>query len=86
MLKYAYGNNVGTLVYAWRISENECADSATVSKTFSQICKEQAFYSSCAKRHDFLNRCNLVADIPKLMLRNIFRTLLQDSSAAEYQR
>ena len=35
-------------------------------------------------RHDFLSRYNLVADIAKMMLRNIFHTLLQDSSAAEY--
>ena len=48
LYKYAYGNNIGTLVYAWRIPENEAADSAIVSKTFSRLCKEQAFYSSHA--------------------------------------
>ena len=46
--KYAYGNNAGILVYARRIPENELADSAIVSKTFSQLYKEQAFYSSRA--------------------------------------
>ena len=86
LYKYAFGNSVGTLVYAWRIPENKPADSAIVSKTFSQLCKEQAFYSSCAMRRDFLSHYNLVADIPKMMLWNIFHTLLQDSSAAEYQR
>ena len=86
LYKYAFGNSVGTLVYAWRIPENKPADSALGSKTFLQLCKEQAFYSSRAMRRDFLSCYNLVADIPKMMLRNIFHTLLQDSSAAEYQR
>ena len=35
-------------------------------------------------RRVFLSRYNLVADIAKMMLRNIFRTLLHDSSAAKY--
>ena len=81
-----HGNNVGTLVYAyqWRILENEPTDIAIVSKTFSQLCKEQPFYSSHAMRHDFQTRYNLMVDISKKMLQNTFRTLLQDSSAAEY--
>ena len=35
-------------------------------------------------RHDFLSCYNLLADIPTMMLQNIFRTLLQDNSAAEH--
>ena len=69
LYKYAYGNNIGTWVYSWRIPENEPAGSALVSKTFLQLCKEQAFYSSHAMRHDFLSRYNLVTDIPKMILR-----------------
>ncbi len=32
--KYAYGNHLGTLIYIWKLSENEPVDSTTVSKIF----------------------------------------------------
>lgn len=34
MYKYAYGNNLGTLVYAWHIPDNEPVDGAVVSRVF----------------------------------------------------
>ena len=40
LYKYAYGNNLGTLVYAWRIPDNEPVDSAVVSRVFSQLSGE----------------------------------------------
>lgn len=35
LYKYAYGNHLGTLIYAWRIPINEPVDSAVVSRVFS---------------------------------------------------
>ena len=43
LYKCAYGNNVGTLVYAWRIPENEPADSAIVSRHFHSSVKSKRF-------------------------------------------
>ena len=40
LYKYAYGNNLGTLVYAWCIPDNEPVDSAVVSRVFSQLSGE----------------------------------------------
>lgn len=38
LYRFAYGNNLGTLVYAWRIPEDETADSTAVSRIFSELC------------------------------------------------
>ena len=35
MYKYAYGNHLDTLTYAWRIPENEEVDPTVVSRIFS---------------------------------------------------
>ena len=37
-----------------------------------------------AMRREFLNRYSCLVKVPKMVLRNIYRTLLQDCSAAEY--
>ena len=50
LYKFAYGNNRGTLVYAWRIPEDEPVDNTVVSRIFSELCHQQSFYSSHAMR------------------------------------
>ena len=42
-------------------------------------------YSSRAMRRDFLQKYNRVGNVSKMVLRNIYRSLLDDSSAPEYQ-
>ena len=56
LYKFAYGNNLGTLVYAWRIPEDEPVDNAIVSRIFSDLCRQQSFYSSRAMHRDFLSK------------------------------
>ena len=84
LYKYAYGSNIGTLVYAWRIPEDESVDNTIIAQVFAQLCSKQSFYSTRAMRRDFLDKYNHLAKISKMFLRNIYRTLLQDCSAAEY--
>ena len=52
LYKYAYGNNLGTLLYAWRIPVNEPPDSLVVGQVFSQLSSQQKFYSTRAMRRD----------------------------------
>ena len=42
LYKYAYGNNIGTLVYAWRIPEDECVDNTIIAQVFAQLCSKQS--------------------------------------------
>ena len=84
LYKFAYGNNLGTLVYAWRIPEDEPVDNAIVSRIFSDLCRQQSFYSSRAMRRDFLSKYTRLANVSKMILRNMYHTLLYDSSSPEY--
>ena len=80
--KYAYGNHLGTLIYAWRIPVSESVDSAVVSRVFSQLCSEQKFYSTRAMRKEFMSQYSRIAKVPKMLLRNIYRSLLNDEAAS----
>ena len=84
LYKFAYGNNLGTLVYAWRIPEDEPVDNSIVSRIFSDFCRQLSFYSSCAMCRDFLSKYTRLANVSKMILRNIYHTLLHDSSSPEY--
>ena len=81
LYKFAYGNNLGTLLYVWRIPINQPIDSMAVSQVYSQLSSQQKFYSTSAMRREYLNQYSHVAKIPKMLLRNIYRTLLNDESA-----
>ena len=47
---------------------------------FANLNKEQVTYSTRAMRHDFLQKYNRLVKTPKSVLRNIYRTLLNDGS------
>lgn len=82
LYKYAYGNHIGTLIYAWKVPNDGPADSTTVSRIFCQLSGNQLFYSTRAMRQDFLDRYSRIAKISKCLLRNIYRNLLDDGSSA----
>lgn len=79
--KYAYGNHLGTLTYAWRIPEDQPVDNTIISRNFSD---QQSLYCTRAMRHEFLGKYRRLAKIPTMVLRNIYRLLTNDSSSAEY--
>ena len=69
LYKFANGNNLGTLVYAWRTLEDKPVDNTIVSRVFSELCRQQSFYSSHAMCCDFLSK---------------YTRLANDSSSPEY--
>ena len=82
--RYAYGNHLGTLTYAWRIPEDQPVDNTTVSRVFTQLNGQHSHYCTRAMRRDFLDKYRRIAKLPTMVLRNIYRTLLGDCSSAEY--
>ena len=86
LYKYACGNNIGTLVYAWRIPEDECVDNTIIAKVFAQLCIKQSFHSTSAMHREFLDKYNHLLKISKMVLCIIYlyHTLLQDGSAAQF--
>lgn len=84
LYKFAYGNHLGTLTYVWRIPEEQLVDNTIVSLIFMHLCFEQSHYSTRAMRQEFFSHYNRLAKAPPMVLRNVYRTLLQDSTSAAY--
>ena len=82
LYKYVYGNNLGTLVYAWRIPEDQPVDSTITSPIFMKRCTNQLHFSTRAIRQEFLNHYSLIAKTTPMVLWNIYRTLLHDSTSS----
>ena len=55
-----------------------------MSREFTHLTDQQQKYSTRAMRLDFLQKYNGLAKIPKSVLCNINRTLLNDGSSASY--
>ena len=79
MYYYAYGNNLGTIIYLWRIPEGEMDQSIT-SRIFAQLSLEQKKYSTRLMRSEFMDKYNHLAKVPKYILRSIYKTLMNDNS------
>ena len=80
LYRFAYGNHLGTLCYAWKIPDDKSVDNAAVSRVYSQLSKEQ--YSTQAMCREFLDHYTTLANVSPMVLRNIYKTLLHDSSSA----
>ena len=79
--KYAYGNHLGTMVFAWKVPNDSPADQTEVSRVFSKL-TSQSFYSTRAMHHDFLEKYCRLVKVSEMILHNIYRTLLEDQSSA----
>lgn len=62
LYRYAYGNNLGTLTYVWKIPEGPLEQTA-ISRVFSHLTSFQQTHSSRAVRHDFLQKYIRLAEI-----------------------
>lgn len=82
LYKYVYGNHLGTLVYAWRIPTDQPVDNTITSQIFMQLCNKQLHFSTRAMRQDFLSCYRRIARAPPMVLRNMYRTLLHDSTCS----
>ena len=71
LYKYVYGNHMGTLVYTWRIPEDQPVDSTITSRIFMQLCTKQLHFSTRAMRQEFLNHYSRIAKTTPMVLRNI---------------
>ena len=82
LYKYAYGNHLGTAVFAWKLPSDASVDQTEVRPIFSKLTDSQAFYSTRAMRHEFLEKYCYLAKVPKMVLHNLYHTLLEDQFSA----
>ena len=79
MYRFAYGSSIGTLCFAWRVPGE--VDQTRVSRAITKLTANQKVYATRAMRSDFLNKYNRLSKISKAVLRNMFKTLMEDNSA-----
>ena len=82
---YAYGHNLGTVKYLWKIPADGPSDQTAIVHALVDLTSQQIKYSTRALRRDFLLKYSRLTKNPKSILRNIYRTLLSDGSAASCQ-
>lgn len=82
MYHFAYGNSLGTITYLWKIPSDSPIDEGAISRVFAELTSQQSKYSTRAMRRDFLHKYERLAKISKFILRNAYRTLVNDASAA----
>ena len=78
--KFAYGASIGTLCFSWRVPDE--IDQTKVSHTIAKITAKQKVYSTRAMKSDFLDKYGRLSKTPKAILRNMFKTLMEDGSAS----
>ena len=82
MYRYAHGNNLGTLSFVWKTTDNHGVDQTEVARVITKLNKEQSLYATRDMRHEFLEKYNRLAHTSKAVLRNMYRSLTCDQSAA----
>ena len=83
LYKYVHGSHIGTLDFAWKTPEG-ASDPAKTSQVTTKLTINQAKYTSRAMRMDFLDKYYRLSKTPKSILRNIYKTLVGDSSSSNY--
>ena len=78
--RFPYGNNLGVVSFIWKIP-HEC-DQTQIARLISKLNEKQYFFATRDMRRDFIDRYNQHVKIPQSVLRNIYRTLTDDASAA----
>ncbi len=77
--QYPYGNNLGTLTYIWRTSDN---DLETVSRIIAGLTFKHARYHTRAMKKDFQKSFVNIQKVTKQMIRTMYKLATGDDSAA----
>ena len=83
LLKRAYGGNLGTMSFVWKLPEQEEIDETKEVRLVLKISDTLPTYHSRQMRKDFLDRYSKMAKTPPSILKSIYREITGDNS--EYQ-
>ena len=78
--RFPYGNSLGVVSFIWKVP-HEC-DKTQIARLVSKLNERQHFFATRDMRRNFIDRYNQHVKIPKDVLRNIYKTLTDDASAA----
>lgn len=82
IMKYPYGNRLGTLSFVWKVAEE--TDETRNAQVVLQVTEQIAMYSTQEMKRDFIDKYN-VGTTSKSVLRCIYRDLTGDLSSAPTQ-
>ena len=84
MYRFMHGNNLGTLVFLWKIPA-EGGEATQNAKLVTELNQRQKVYSTREMRRDFIQRytrLNHAKSHSKAILRNMYKSLTGDSSCS----
>ena len=80
LMQYPYGNNLGTLSFAWKVPQQ--ADETLNARVMLQASQDVQKYSTREMRRDFIDKYQLFVTPSKSILRHMYQDLTEDSSSA----
>ena len=78
--RYAYGNQLGTVSFVWKITEPE--DESSSAMVLLLVTGQLKTYTTRAMKQLFISKYSCIAHPSKAVLRSMFRDLVHDSSSA----
>ena len=68
---YVYGNQLGTVSFAWKISETE--NETSLARVVSVVTGQLRVYATCEMKHHFVSRYSHIRHLTKSLLREVYR-------------
>lgn len=80
LYRVAYGSNLGTSFFLWKSPAE--IDQTAVSRTMSRISAQHKFFATRSMCKDFFHKYCSLCQVPKAVLRNMYKSLVEDTSAS----
>ena len=82
LYRYCHGNNLGNMTFLWQIPADMSEDPTSTAHAIVVLNSQQKHYCTREMRKDFILKYNRFVKAPISVLRNIYKSLVHDSSAA----
>ena len=80
--RFPYGNHLGVVSFIWKVPDVTTIDQTQVARLVSKLNDQQQFFATRDMRKEFIDRYTQHVNIPKTVLRHIYRSLTCDASSA----
>ena len=78
--RYAYGNQVGTVSFVWKVTETE--DESLFARVLVEVTRQLQSYFTREMKRQFVLKYSHITRPSKAVLRQMYRELVHDSSSA----
>ena len=78
--RYPYGNHLGVISFLWKIPDE--VDETKTARLVTHLTEQHKVFASRKMRREFLDKYHTLVKTSKSVLRNIYKSLMADCSAA----